>query len=535
MIVDHADLERPAPASDAAKGRLEWEDALLCLTTGHLSVLKLLTDLPPFIGPATTFLQKRPPEPRDYAAALILMMVIAGVLWVATLVARHSRGTMARLVCWTLWIGAAASALNGFRHIAVAATESMRWRFEGGIEWRAAGYALGACLATSLLWTWTRSRDVRRLMRSGLLTLSMLVPANFIAVGMYWAKPRDAGWVEGKAADHATPLGKSASRRVVFLLLDEWDYRLAFEARPADLDLSAMDSLQLSSLFATNAVPPGKSTLSSVPSLLAGHVFDAAKVTGPNSLTVEKDGTRATFQETSQIFSRLTANGYRVGIAGWYLPYCRLASGQFSECEWWEAAFHGYPKTKSLREALSLDLRRLVESNSRSLLRRPTQLEAMQIAERELLAYAAQLTSDSTKDFVYLHLPTLHGPYFYDRRSNDFSLRGSPESGYWDSLYRSSRILDDLRGHLARSAAAANTVLILTSDHPYRNARKLDGKADPRVPFVAVFPGDLQGLKYDRPLNTETADKAVDALLAGEIESPDDLSRWLERRSGLKE
>jgi len=59
--------------------------------------------------------------------------------------------------------------------------------------------------------------------------------------------------------------------RVVWIIFDETDYRLAFEKRPANVPLPEFDRLRHESLAAEHAYPPGDSTIISMPALITGR------------------------------------------------------------------------------------------------------------------------------------------------------------------------------------------------------------------------------------------------------------------------
>lgn len=63
------------------------------------------------------------------------------------------------------------------------------------------------------------------------------------------------------------------NRRIVWLVFDEADQRLAFGERAATLKLPEFDRLRSQSLFATIAYPPANQTLSSMPALINGKLY----------------------------------------------------------------------------------------------------------------------------------------------------------------------------------------------------------------------------------------------------------------------
>ena len=72
--------------------------------------------------------------------------------------------------------------------------------------------------------------------------------------------------------------------RVVWIIFDCTDYRLAFEQRPAGVSLPEFDRLRNESLFCVNACSPGNCTFSSMPELISGRQFLKAGIANSSDL-----------------------------------------------------------------------------------------------------------------------------------------------------------------------------------------------------------------------------------------------------------
>ncbi len=529
MILDHTTMTERRQVSAPLVEVNGWRDAALCLSMANLCLLKVLADLPPFLDQSTLYIQQVPPRWHHYGAYAALLFLIAGGLFMAGRMAGYTGSRGWRYAQRGAWVLAGLVAANSFRHVTMSAFGLLQRSFPGGVRGRLAGYAIALAMLALTGVIWLRAARVRKAIQAALLAMAMLLPANLIAIGTFLSGLAPEGWERRYTAGPAAH-GGSAALRVVYLMLDEWDYRLTFEQRPADLPLSGFDELRQGSFFATDARPPGSITIASVPGLLSGRRWQSSRVTAPNRLSGKSSNSTLDLAATDQVFGRLTKAGYAVGIIGWYLPYCRIFSGQFQECRSFEAAFSGYPQTTTLADSLRIDSRYLLESSTRSLIGQPLRVKWTIQTEQALLAALRPMLADAGKDFVYAHLPFLHGPYAYSREDDEFSLRGSPETGYWDALFRTARIIHSLRQELAASPAGARTVLIITSDHPFRGAKLLIGHADCRVPFVALFPAGAESVVFADPLRTETLTAAVDEILSGQIGSPAALQAWVKQR-----
>ena len=81
-----------------------------------------------------------------------------------------------------------------------------------------------------------------------------------------------------------------------------------------------------------------------------------------------------------------------------------------------------------------------------------------------LMEKAQALIANEKIQFLFIHLPIPHPPGIYDRTTG--KLRGS--GTYIDNLALSDRSLGELMNSLNATASAANTTLILCSDHSWR-------------------------------------------------------------------
>jgi len=496
-------------------------EAMLCVSMANLCLLRVIVELPPFLGQRSLNLQSTMPGHLPYTAYLILLLTLSLILWAATFMRRTETWPFGKHFTWLCWALACVAAANSVRH---SLTASFGFRLDQQTTTRlvVSGSFAAALVATAFFYRWAGLSSLVRHGRALLLAFFWLAPCNVILAGWYLLKPTPGHWADGPAKIR-NPNSRGASMRVVYILLDEWDYYMTYEARRADIEGSAFDELTQSSFFAANAVPPGANTITSVPSLLAGERFTAIEMAGPNRLLCRRNSTERAidFRATGNIFENLTRQGFSVGLAGWYLPYCRIASGQYTECKWWEGSFDGYPKAETLAQSLALNARGMFESNSRSLFGAPAQMEIHLNTQRELFAYTHDLALNGDIDFVFTHLPFLHGPYYYDRKLTSFALRGSPASGYWDAMDRTSRLLGELITSISQSPVGRRTIVVITSDHPYRYAESQTGRKDKRVPFLVKFPFDTASRIHKEPLQTEDTTKLISFLMTGRIATPE--------------
>jgi hypothetical protein len=148
-----------------------------------------------------------------------------------------------------------------------------------------------------------------------------------------------------------------------------------------------------------------------------------------------------------------------------------------------------------------------------------------------MLASATQLAARSDYGLALMHLPVPHAPHAYDARTGRLTLANSPIGGYLDSLVLVDNTLASIRSAMERAGVWDGATILLSADHHYRASTALDGKTDPRVPFLLKMAGAHEPLAFDRPFNTVLTHDLILAVLRGEISSPRQAAAWLERRA----
>jgi hypothetical protein len=156
----------------------------------------------------------------------------------------------------------------------------------------------------------------------------------------------------------------------------------------------------------------------------------------------------------------------------------------------------------------------------------------------DLRQEAVRLISDPSLDLVLIHLPVPHPPAIYDAPSGELST--DPATGYGDSLILADRTLGELRRALEDAGLADRTVLLVTSDHPFRKAfwkeklpvelRGLDEDEDPRIPFLLKLPEEEGGFRHEAKFTTTVSAELLLALLRGELQRSGDVTAWLNGR-----
>lgn len=256
---------------------------------------------------------------------------------------------------------------------------------------------------------------------------------------------------------------RSSSVRVVVLVFDELDQRLAFDDRPAGLELPELDRLRREGggrggLYASHATPPSWQTGVSLPALITGQATETAT---PD------------WGREPNLFGRARALGLNAGLVGWYHPYCRLVAALLTRCHW-EPYF----------DVISRDGRAPLGGTMLAQLRSlsPWDRRRRHVASyRAILAHATVAATDSELALVFVHWPVPHHPFIYDGARARLTLHHYSHTGYADQLRLVDRTVGELRRALEGAGLWERTSLALTSDHAARVKNRPDRGGEPDV------------------------------------------------------
>ncbi len=315
-------------------------------------------------------------------------------------------------------------------------------------------------------------------------------------------------------------------RRVVWLVFQELDQRITFEARPAGLELPELDRLRRESLYADAARPPAGTTEVSMPALITGRPVVAVAPTSPHDLELTlADGKTARWGSHPNVFSRARVLGYDTALIGWHLPYPRVLGGSLGVADWRPSAAHEQARGDTFGEALR---------NQWGSLAPPAHVRRL-FSQRfaELGDLAVRTAADSRFGLVLLHLPVPQPPGIYDRPTGrltawNFSGAGG---GYLDNLALVDRVVGELRRGLDRARLGDRTWIVVSSDQWWRASKDYDGQVDHRVPFLVRPPDGGRATHVDVAFNTLGTHDMILAILRGSIRDTGDAAAWIARQT----
>jgi hypothetical protein len=484
-------------------------DALAALSLANLSLLGIWNALLN-TSPDQTFFLRQAPHPALYAAAMANVLFTGVLFFVVIRLARRAHRRYGALVSAPILLLLILPAARAFVRLMASRT---------GIAGAIAVLAILIC-ATALV----ARRNTYAAGASLLLILSPLIAIEAVLSIVKCRTIRATPYADGPLAPRAP---RGTRPRVVWILFDELDYRLAFPDRPAGLVLPNFDRMRAESVFAANATPPADNTLHSVSSLLTG--VDLTSIATLDASRATANG--VPLHSIPTIFSAVHNLRENAAVDGWYLPYCRLYSADLAACSWHELESPLSDIEGTFAGSLAAQQQSLFEYGYVSVFRQSLRARHRALMIQEMTGESRRYAADPALDFVFLHLPAPHGPHFYDRLSGTFTRRAAGPPAYPDSLALADRMLGDIRDAMTGAGLWEKTTVLVSSDHRDRASAAVDGKTDPRVPFILKLAGETSTLPYDAPLRTILSKPLLEAILTGQVASPELAVSWLDAHS----
>lgn len=313
------------------------------------------------------------------------------------------------------------------------------------------------------------------------------------------------------------------SPRVLWLIFDGMDYRLAFADRPEHLKMPEFDGLQQQSLTARNAHPPGIETITSMPALIDGRMISAAGIEGADKLKIRYADSNEDVYWGSQpnIFSRARDLKLNTAFVGEYLPYSRIIGKDLTFCDWFQY-YPQYTHPGSVFVNMYQQIRMLLIGPARHYMqRKEAYLEVHRITKR--------LVADFDYNLIMIHNPIPHYPYFHQQPWWDYRSM----EGYFNALKLVDQTLGEIRRIMEEQGTWDATNVIISADHGLY--RWYDGKPETRVPFIVKLAGQKEPVKYEPAFNTVITQELVLAILKREVSTPGRLVDFLRRNGRMIE
>ena len=397
--------------------------------------------------------------------------------------------------------------------------------------------AIGASLLIIFILYRHRQRATRALV-TVLIILSPLFALNLLTA--FWLRGKVASNFQTKQPQSYVPT-KADGPRVVWIIFDELEEHLVFTARPKGFFFPAFDRFRSESFVASNAFPPNRVTMSSIPALLTGKLLRDAEPVNASDLTLHgEDGSSVIWSTQPNIFSEVRSAGFSAGLMGWYHPYCRVIGDDLDFCGW--APHVGDPNPVSHELTFAKALRRDVLTiwwripfTYRLFQKKYEAREVKDYVEvcDEIRAEANELLN-LRLNLTFLHYPLPHEPWI-DKPTNPSASTG-PTVGYLNNVLLADKTLGELRETLEERGLWDSTIVLISGDHWWRDSPlEFNGKRDHRVPFMLKLAGQKTELTYSSPINTLLTRELLLLILQGKLRSEGEVAEWLTHNTRLAE
>lgn len=520
------ELERSAASTATGGAR---RDLAIALSLANLCYLRVWSELLTYRR-VDTYLMKSPPGPSALAAVMANVLLMAVLLWGMVTLARKQLSRSGFRWVQAGFLVFLAVPLNALREVAahnVPYLKSSLFELLGtrGVAALAALLAL-AGVAVILLFH-------RKVASLAAKVLVLFLPFCVVTFGQGLWKIASYHPAAFAPRPLAPPLPHAkASPRVVWILFDEWDYRLTFINPDSGLRLPELERLKREALVAGQALPPGPETPISIPAYFTGRPVQSVAYDGARELQITFQGAAGTapWSQQPSVFSSARQLGFNTALVDWFHPTCRILS-DLTSCEWWEMPLQFNSMGHTFWQQVRGQTRSLFETTLFSAFGQSLSVSQQVETYHEIVERGIAVAVDPAYGFSFIHLPIPHGPHAYDRRTGQFTLRNSPIRGYFDSLALLDRCLGEIRRSMESAGIWDRTTVLITSDHPYRSAAAIDGKMDPRIPYFLKMASQKDTYVYDRPFNAVLTHDLVLSILRGELAGPEEVADWLDRKA----
>jgi hypothetical protein len=310
--------------------------------------------------------------------------------------------------------------------------------------------------------------------------------------------------------------------RVVWMIFDETDYRLAFVQRPPGVKLPEFDRLQKISLSANEAYPPGSDTAISMPALITGWRLSSIEHEDCDLVLNRDDtGAKSRWSVSPSVFSLARNLGFNTALVGWYLPYTCMLGASLNYCSWYPNPVMDAVSSATFGGSIHQQMASLVQMRHV----RQLYIDACNGNLRDSLSVVA----NGSYGLVLLHLPPPHDPPVYLPDKKEFTVTEvTSRTSYFNNLALADRELGSLRAAIEKSGQKKNTWIILSADHSWRKSKIFDGHRDYRVPYIVDCPSDDAPIDYSRQFNTVVTRDLILSILRGEVTNQPSVAAWLD-------
>jgi hypothetical protein len=330
--------------------------------------------------------------------------------------------------------------------------------------------------------------------------------------------------------------GHPGELHIVWILFDELSYRQAFEHPQPGIALPAFAKVAAESVTFSQLSPVGDQTQHIIPSLFLGEPITDVEgdANGNMLLRHSPNAPWRQFDQNATVFAAAKRQGWGTSVAGWYNPYCRILNTVLDSCYW------TFSQSVAGELFSRLSSRQSSWQNARDGLPLAARIEllrhkgphnqALREDYQNILRAGQGLIQDPNIRLVFIHMPVPHPPGLWRNPSGEHAF------DYLGNLVLADQAMAGFLQSLAASPAAADTVLIVSSDHSWRSSlwrgaggwSKAEERAtnggffDQRPVLMVRFPEQTRAEQVDRPESAMVVHRLLLDLIAGKVRTPED-------------
>jgi hypothetical protein len=506
------------------------KDLIFSLSLANLCLIRIWARLFAHSRSHNSYFTNEAPPLADYVALICDILLLAGLFWGGVSILRRLKTKAFRTFGVWLFFILTWFIMDALRNIAFGFEQEWARYFEVGYLLEQWGLKITAgiliCLGMILLWVLTKWQEkVFQFLKTAMVVLFplfifTLAQAFWYPIKNHVALARENSTLEIRARQQAAN-GKLP--RILWVILDELDYEWAFEKREIIPWLPELNRLPHETFAASHAYPPGNLTLHSLPALLTGRLVAGSIPEGNRELLIHfagEDGIKK-WSEQPNVFSETLKLGGHTQLIGWYHPYGRILGRSLNECTWMPEAGYSH---RSFLEIMP-DYFSQCQDDFFSPRQPLVSKQHHQLIYRIIREKALKCIENLQPGITFLHYPIPHPPYIYDRAAGKISTTNQSE--YLDNLVLADKTWGELRKRMEDLKVWNQAMLVLSSDHYWKDKDRYHFSQDRRVPFFIHFPQQLTSGVYDRPFNTLVTKDLILAALRGEISDMESARGWL--------
>ena len=339
-------LSTSPAASDNLKTQIK--DFLVCFSLANLCFMRRWYDLEHLKERAMDYYRTGPPGSTLLWATLICASLLTMVFWLAwKWVERDPTPAKLKL------------AQCGFLITFMFPLESVReyWNQQAGrmdVMSSVALWSLELVLAAGVVLLFFGNTRIVHAARRVALALTLLFPALMLDFSLGSLNVEPASAYLPKPPLPMLPPRPGPPRRVVWILFDELDQRLAFDLHRPEVPMPELDRLREESLAASQAMQTAAWTTQALPSLLSGVIYSGVRLQGADDLWVTPpDAPKGMpWRDAPNVFKKARALGANAALVGWHHPYCRVFGDSMVRCL---DVVSGHPTPALIRESAAAE------------------------------------------------------------------------------------------------------------------------------------------------------------------------------------